>query len=592
MTEYGLLEILAIGFVFALIFGYITQKLGFSSIVGYLLAGFFIGPITPGFVADAAIASQLAEVGVILLMFSVGLHFDIQDLLSVKGVAIPGAIAQSFIAAALGTFAGLHLGLNLQSSLILGIGLAVASTVVLIRVLTDNEMLSTVHGHVAVGWLVVEDIFTVLILVLLPSLASILLSSSGAPQSGGAQTIEILKAVGIALLRLGALWIIVMGIGGRLVPWILSKVAKTRSQELFTVTVLVLAFSIAVGAALIFQASLALGAFLGGMVVGRTKLSHQAGADMLPLRDTFAVLFFLSVGMLLDPKFLIQYPYLIIACLAIVFIAKPFTALLVVTLLGYSTRTALTVAAGLSQVGEFSFILAQEAKRLGLAGDTVYNAMVICAIVSITLNPSLFRQVPNVEKFLRKKEKIWKILNYISDKKGNLGNQKLIEAISPIHSEGETAIVIGYGPTGKNVTKALIEHNIKPIIIDMNIDTVNSLNKESIAAVYGDSTKKEILKAAGIDKASYLIVTVPLINIVSETAALSTVLNPKTRILVRSRFLSSEAHLKQIGVAGIAFEEEVIGKSLTALLLEDLHRQKIQKSASQEHKIETKGNIK
>jgi CPA2 family monovalent cation:H+ antiporter-2 len=377
------------------------------------------------------------------------LHFDIQDLLSVKGVAIPGAIAQSFIAAALGTFAGLQLGLNLQSSLILGLGLAVASTVVLIRVLTDNETLSTVHGHVAVGWLVVEDIFTVLVLVLLPSLASIL-SSSGNIQSGGAQTIEIIKAVGIALIRLGALWVIVMGIGGKLVPWILSKVAKTRSQELFTVTVLVLAFSIAVGAALIFQASLALGAFLGGMVVGRTKLSHQAGADMLPLRDTFAVLFFLSVGMLLDPKFLIQYPYLILACLAIVFIAKPFTALLVVTLLGYSTRTALTVAAGLSQVGEFSFILAQEAKRLGLAGDTVYNAMVICAIVSITLNPSLFRQVPRIERFLRKKEKIWKILNYISDKKGNLGNQKLIESVEGLQyqlSQGYFQIVYSHLPS-------------------------------------------------------------------------------------------------------------------------------------------------
>ncbi|MDR3048942.1 MAG: cation:proton antiporter [Elusimicrobiota bacterium] len=585
MAEYGLLEILAVGFVFALICGYITQKLGLSSIVGYLIAGFFIGPFTPGFVADTELAFQLSEVGVILLMFGVGLHFDIKDLLSVKGVAIPGAIAQSFFAAVCGTYVGMYFGLSLQSSLILGLGLAVASTVVLIRVLTDNNMVSTIHGHVAVGWLVVEDILTVLILVLLPTLASILLSTELV--NTGNQTIEILKSIGIAVLRLAALWIIVMGLGGKVVPWILAKVAKTRSQELFTVTVLVLAFATAVGAALIFQASLALGAFLGGMVVGRTKLSHQAGADMLPLRDAFAVLFFLSVGMLLDPKFLIQYPYLILACLAIVFFIKPLTALIVVTLLGYSTRTALTVAAGLSQVGEFSFILAQEAKRLGLAGDTVYSAVVVCAIVSITFNPAIFKQVPKFEKFLRTKVKIWKVLNYISIKKGNTANNKLIETLSPlVKHEGESAIVVGYGPTGKNVSAALIEHNIKPTIIDMNIDTILSLNKKDINAVYGNSTKREILKAAGIENASYLIVTVPMLEVASETAALCAMLNPKTRVLVRSRFLSSEAHLKQIGVDGIAFEEEAIGNSLTKLLLDDLQKQKEEQESASSAEIQ------
>jgi CPA2 family monovalent cation:H+ antiporter-2 len=568
-----------VGVVFALICGYITQKLGLSSIVGYLIAGFFIGPFTPGFVANTELAFQLSEVGVILLMFGVGLHFDIKDLLSVKGVAIPGAIAQSFFATICGTYVGMYFGLPFQSSLILGLGLAVASTVVLIRVLSDNDVTTTIHGHVAVGWLVVEDILTVLILVILPSLAAILLSTE--IMDSGAQTIEILKSIGIAILRLVALWIIVMGIGGKLVPWILSKVAKTRSQELFTVTVLVLVFATAVGAALIFQASLALGAFLGGMVVGRTKLSHQAGADMLPLKDAFAVLFFLSVGMLLDPKFIIQYPYLILACLAIVFFIKPLTALIVVTLLGYSTRTALTVAAGLSQVGEFSFILAQEAKRLGLAGDTIYSAVVVCAIVSITLNPTIFKQVPKLEKFLRTKEKVWKVLNYISAKKGDAANKKLLETLSPLAShDGESAIVIGYGPTGRNVSAALIEHNIKPTIIDMNIDTILSLNKQGINAVYGNSTKREILKAAGIEKASYLIVTVPMLEVASETAALCAMLNPNTRVLVRSRFLSSEAHLKQIGVNAIAFEEEAIGTSLTKLLLDDLQKQKEERESA------------
>ncbi|MDR0485896.1 MAG: cation:proton antiporter [Elusimicrobiota bacterium] len=569
MEEYILLEILAVGFVFALICGYITQKLGLSSIVGYLIAGFCIGPFTPGFVADYGLAFQLSEAGVILLMFGVGLHFNIDDLLSVKGIAVPGAIIQSLAATFFGIFIGSHLGLNFQSSFILGLGLSVASTVVLIRVLTDNDVLSSIHGHTAVGWLIVEDIFTVLILVILPSIAAVLLSSGTFASNSVSSTFEILKASGIALLRLAALWIIVMGIGGKLIPWMLSKIAKTRSQELFTVSVLVLAFATAVGAALIFQASLALGAFLGGMVVGRTKLGAQAGANLLPLRDAFAVLFFLSVGMLLDPRFILQYPYLILACLAIVLLIKPLTALLVVCLLGYSTRTALTIAAGLSQIGEFSFILAQEAKRLGIAGDNVYNTVVICAIVSITLNPTLFRQIPKIETFLRGREKVWKILNFFADKKAKAKNS--IKNAEIIHTSGQkTAIVVGYGPTGNLVADALIENGLQPVIIDMNIDTVLSLNGKGISAIYGDASKREILEAAGIKKAAYLIITIPILSAVSDIAALSMVLNPSARILARSRFLSSGAHLRQIGVSGIAFEEEEIGRSLTRLLIEDL----------------------
>jgi CPA2 family monovalent cation:H+ antiporter-2 len=580
MHEYNLLEIMAIGFGLALTFGFITQKLGLSSIVGYLLAGFFIGPSSPGFTADPTLAFQLSEAGVILLMFGVGLHFKLDDLIAVRGVAIPGAIIQSTIATVFTTFLGLSLGLNLQSALILGFGLAVASTVVLLRVLEDNDTVNTIHGHVAVGWLVVEDILTVLILVILPSL-SVILSNSSADFGG----LGILKAVGIALLRITILWIIVMKGGGKIVPWILSKIVKTRSQELFTLSVLVIAFSTAVLAAFVFQASFALGAFLGGMVVGKSKLSHQAGADILPLRDAFAVLFFLAVGMLFDFKFLIEYPVLICACLAIVLLVKPLTALITVSLLGYSPKTALTVAAGLAQVGEFSFILAQEAKHLNLAGSEVYNAIVVCSIISITLNPSVFAKIPKIENFLRKKKTLWNLLNFKVKRNGDKNNKNSQFVQTILHAQDfpdqKNAIVVGYGPTGQQVVKALKEQNIKPVIIDINIDTINSLSAQGLSTVYGNSSQREILLAAGIKIAEYLIITIPSLTLTLETATLASSLSPKTRILARARFLDHKEPLKQSGVSQVAFEEAEVAKALTSLLLDDLENQNLLAATSE-----------
>ncbi|MCL2485051.1 MAG: cation:proton antiporter [Endomicrobia bacterium] len=583
MHEYHLLEILAIGFALALVFGYITQRLGLSSIVGYLLAGFLIGPASPGFVADYSLAFQLSEVGVILLMFGIGLHFKLDDLMAVKGIAIPGAIVQSAAATVCGTFLGLSLGLDLKSGIILGMCLSVASTVVLVRVLTDNHAVNTVHGHAAVGWLVVEDIFTVLLLVTLPLLPAII--EAGTHITDIANDWRIIKTIAIALFRVGALWVLVMVVGGRLVPWLLSKIAKTRSPELFTLTVLVIAFITAAVAAYVFQASFALGAFLGGMVVGKSKVSHQAGADILPLKDAFSVLFFLSVGMIFDPRFVTQNPTLIIACLIVVLIVKPLTAIFTVTILGYSQRTALTVAAGLAQVGEFSFILAQEAKRLNLVQDVVYNVIVVCAIISITLNPTLFGKVNAFENYLKTKKKLWKFMNHIADKRGKKRNksQDLAKNLLPAkeYLKEKTAIVVGYGPTGKKVARALSEHNITPIILEMNVDTVNTLTSQGHFAIYGDSTKKTILEAAGIEHADYLIITVPSLSVTTETAAVAASLNPKTRILVRARFLYNKEHLKQIGVTAIAVEEEEIAKSLTALLLEDLEKQSLLAAASE-----------
>jgi len=582
MHDYQLLYILAIGFAFALTFGFITQKFGLSSIVGYLLAGFLIGPHTPFFQADYNLAFQLSEAGVILLMFGVGLHFKIDDLIAVKGVAIPGAIAQSAVATALGTYIGTLLGLDLKSSLILGMSLSVASTVVLLRVLSDNDSMHTVHGHVAVGWLIVEDVFTILILVILPILSG-LLNHIGSASAGS--NVKMAEAIVFAILKICILWVLVMEVGGRLVPWTLSKVAKTRSQELFTLTVLVIAFATAVLAAVVFQASFALGAFLGGMVVGKSKVSNQAGADILPLRDAFAVLFFLAVGMLFNPRFVIEYPVLIVACLAIVFLIKPLTAMVVVTVLGYSTRTALTVAAGLAQVGEFSFILAQEAKRLNLAGDTVYNVIVICAIISITLNPTIFRKIPVYENALKSNKKLWKFLTAVADKRGKKRNknQQLAKNLLPTEEylAKKTAIIVGYGPTGRKITETLMQHDVHPIIVEMNIDTVNSLSSQGFFTVYGDSAKKTILEAAGISSADYVIITVPSLSVASATASLAAALNPKARIFVRARFQHSKEHFKQIGVSGIAVEEEEVAKSLTSLLLDDLEEQSLLATAAE-----------
>ena len=580
MYEYHLLEIMAIGFTLALLFGFITQKLGLSSIVGYLFAGFLIGPFSPGFVADYNLAFQLSEAGVILLMFGVGLHFRLEDLMAVKGIAIPGAMVQSAAATICGTLAGIALGLDLKSAIILGISLSVASTVVLLKVLNDNNITNTVHGHAAVGWLVVEDIFTVLVLVLLPLFPAIL--DMNASMSNN---LNIIKTIALAMLRIVVLWILVMGVGGKVVPWILAKIAKTRSQELFILTVLVIAFATAAVSALVFQASFALGAFLGGMVVGKTKVSHQVGADLLPLRDAFAVLFFLSVGMLFAPKFLLYHPLLVVACLLIVLIVKPLSAIAVVTVLGYSPRTALTVAAGLSQVGEFSFILAQEAKRLNIAGDSVYNVVVICAIISISLNPSVFKRVPQFESFLKTKKKIWKALNSIAERRGRERNknQDLVNNLLPAKEllKEKSAIVVGYGPAGQRVAQALSENNVTHVIIEMNIDTVNALSGQKKFVIFGDSAKKSVLTAAGIENADYLIITVPSLSSASATAALAASLNPKTRIFARARFLKSGEYLKQIGVTGIAFEEEEVSKSLTSLLLDDLENQRLLAAAAE-----------
>ncbi len=565
MPHFQLLELLAIGFLAALILGLITHRLRLSPIVGYLLAGFLIGPNTPGFIADAELTGQLAEVGVILLMFGVGLHFDLKDLLTVKWIAIPGAVVQSLVATALGVIVAMIAGLSLSSGLILGLGLAVASTVVLMRVLMDNEMLDTIHGHVAVGWLIVEDIFTVLVLVVLPAIAILL-----GPGGGGG--VNVPASLGLALLKLAVLWVLILPVGGRVIPWLMSHVARTRSRELFVLTILVLAFVIATSSAMIFGASVALGAFLAGMVVGKTNVSHQAASDVLPMRDAFAVLFFISVGMLFDPGFVVQQPVLVMSCLIIILLAKPLIAFLVVAVLGYSVRTALTVALSLSQIGEFSFILAQQAVNLNLMPGEGYSVLVACALISISINPLLFKSLNPIENWLRDRQRLWRFLNHRVERKGLAANIQTQRYLSQ-RDDKSLAIVVGYGPVGRRVASLLREFDIQPVIVDLNVDTIQNLVAQGQSAVYGDGSRSSILIEAGIEQAEYLLITLPDLSGAIATITTARDLNAGINILVRTRYLGSKTLLEGLGVKAISFEEEEVAKAMAALLFQTVKNQ-------------------
>ena len=394
--EHGapLIETIAIGLVAAFIGGLVATRLRLPTIVGYLLAGVAVGPFTPGLVADTETAKQLAELGVILLMFGVGIHFSIPDLLAVRGTAIPGAIGQILVATLLGVGLGVLLGWGLVGGLVLGLSVSVASTVVLLRALGERGELDTPQGRIAVGWLILEDLFTVLVLVLLPTLAPVLLGTGGS-------LADIALGLGLAVTKL-ALFAGLMLVGGvRVVPRILAHVERTGSRELFTLAVLAIAIGIAVTAYAVFGVSFALGAFLAGVVLNESETSHRAAEDALPLRDAFAVLFFVSVGMLFDPAFLLEQPLAVVLVVLLVIGAKAAAAFLIVALLRRPVRVALTVAAALSQVGEFSFILATLGLTLGLIPSDAFQLVVAAAIVSITLNPFLFRLVEPLESRIR-----------------------------------------------------------------------------------------------------------------------------------------------------------------------------------------------
>ncbi len=569
--DLSLISTIAAAFTAAWLLGLLTQWLKLSPIVGYLLAGVLIGPHTPGFVGDVHIATQLAEVGVILLMFGVGLHFHLKDLLAVKNVAIPGAVGQSLIATILAMMIFSAFGLPLKTGMVLGMAMAVASTVVLMRVLMDADVLNSRQGHVAVGWLIVEDIFTVILLVLIPVLGT----QAGMEAPAG----SFWGTLGIALVKLVLLVTIVMVAGAKIVPWVLVRVARLRSRELFTLTVLVFSVAIAAASYFFFGASMALGAFLAGMVVAQSPVSHQAAADALPLRDAFAVLFFVSVGMLFDPAFLIVQPLMVAAALGIILIAKPLAALLIVAVLGHSVRTALTVAIGLAQIGEFSFILSELARYHGLMPDAGHNVLVASAIISITLNPLIFRSLPKIEDWLKKRPVLWRLLNGRAERKA--ASMNLVQS-GPSHSAEDgkrLAIVVGFGPVGRSVHRALTDAGLSTVIIDMNMDTVTALHAEGQAAIFGDASNQRVLEQAGVGRASHLIVTLPDASHRAAVITAGRSLSEIVRIVVRARYLREREDLERSGASTAVFEEAEAAVALARLVLADtgVHRQAAEK---------------
>ncbi|HEY7441441.1 MAG TPA: cation:proton antiporter [Vicinamibacterales bacterium] len=552
MHAYDLILTLTGGLGAALVLGYLTQRLGLSPIVGYLLAGTLVGPHTPGFVADASLAEQLAEVGVILLMFGVGLQFHVEELLAVRRVAVPGAIAQSAVATVLGALLAYAVGWSWSAGLVFGMALAVASTVVLVRILADHNDLHTQAGHIAVGWLVVEDLFTVIALVLLPALFG-----------NGTTGTPLWLALATTAVKVTALVAFAAVVGTRIIPRVLDYVANTRSRELFTLTVLVVALGIAVGSALIFSVSMALGAFLAGMVVGRSDYSLRAASEALPMRDAFAVLFFVSVGMLLDPRSLIASPGLITGALAVVLLGKPLVALFIVWAMRYPFRVALTVGIALAQIGEFSFILATIGRELGLLTHAATNALVAASIVSIVINPLLYRMIGFLERGIADRPGLWKVLNRPPTIPSDLATSPSERAIDPSHR----AVVIGYGPTGRTIVRLLRDNGIVPTVIELNLDAVRALRQDGIDAIYGDAIRPETLVAADVGKAGSLILGSA--GMAHSEAVIRTArgLNPHIRVLARASYLRDVASLRDAGAnqvysgegeVALAFIEDIL----------------------------------
>ena len=554
MDNLALILTLAAGFIGALTFGYVTHRLGWSPIVGYLLAGVLVGPYTPGFVADKHLADQLAEVGVILLMFGVGLHFHLKDLLAVRTVAIAGAICQSTIATLFGAAAATAFGWERSAGIVFGLALSVASTVVLTRVLADNDDLQSPTGRIAIGWLVMEDIFTVFVLVLLPVIS--------AASSGQAKSLPV--AFASATLKLAAFVAFTLVVGGRVIPWVLNKVADTRSRELFTLSVLAITLGIAVGATYFFGVSMALGAFLAGMVVGQSDFSARAGAEALPMRDAFAVMFFLSVGMLLDPWQVMAAPLLILATLAIVMIGKPLAAMIIVALLGYSSRIGLGVAIALAQIGEFSFLLAVLGRDLGVVPDAAINPIVTAAIVSIMLNPMLYRSIDSLEAFLARHPRLWRLLN-----RGAHGEAST--AVTETHpTPAYRAVVVGYGPIGQTVARLLRERGIEPTIIEMNIETFRRLRDQGRRAVYGDANQTSVLEQAGVASARTIILSASGSTGAAETIRAARRVNPKVHVVARADYLGQSASLLEVGANEVVSGEGEVVLAMTDSILRQL----------------------
>jgi CPA2 family monovalent cation:H+ antiporter-2 len=540
------------GLATALALGYVTQRLGLSPIVGYLLAGIVVGPYTPGFVADRHLAEQLAEIGVILLMFGVGLHFHLEQLWAVRRVAIPGALGRIVVVTALGAVLTRALGWSWAAGIVFGLAISVASTVVLLRVLTDNRDLHTPTGHIAMGWVIVEDVFTVVVLVILPALLG---TQPSAP-------FGLTVTLAATALKIAALVAFTLLVGGRVIPWLLEHVAGTRSRELFSLTVLVLALGIAVGSATLFGVSMALGAFLAGTVVGRSEFSLRAASEVLPMRDAFAVLFFVSVGMLFDPGHLLESPWLVATTLAVILLGKTLGTLGLMLFLGYPLKVGLAVAVALAQIGEFSFILGLLGNQRGVLPAGAMHTLVAAAIVSITLNPLLYRLTDPVAAWLSGRH------GPTPERGTHVAGKAVPADAAPHRPSRHRAVVVGYGPVGRTVTRLLRENDIEPTVVELNLETVRRLREEGVPAVYGDASQGDILRSAGVGDAGSLILSASELR-GERIVRLARELNPGIQVLARSTYVRELPALRQAGAEAFSGEGEV-ALAMTVAILEGL----------------------
>ncbi|MGP1959151.1 MAG: YbaL family putative K(+) efflux transporter [Arsenophonus sp. NC-CH8-MAG3] len=545
-SESSLIPTIVGGLALSYLFGMIAQRLRISPLVGYLLAGVLIGPFTPGFVANINLASELAEIGVILLMFGVGLHFSLKDLLAVKSIAIPSAITQIITATLLGLGLAMLFGWGIFAGIVFGLCLSTASTVVLLRALEERQLIDSKQGQIAIGWLIVEDLVMVLTLVLLPGIASIIDSNT---TSFNELTIKLIVTVGNVAIFI----IITLLIGRQLIPWILALTAASGSRELFTLAVLVLALGIAYAAVTLFNASFALGAFFAGMILNESELSHRAAQDTLPLRDAFAVLFFVSVGMLLDPVILIEHPFAVLAVLAIITIGKSLAALLLVRLFGYNRRTALTIAISLAQIGEFSFILAGVGITLNIFNSQATNLVLAGAIISIMINPLLFSLL---DRYLKKTETIEEEL---------LEETQEEVAQIPIDICGH-AIIVGYGRVGTILAKKLRQKDIPIVVIENTRSRFEELAKNGFCSLIGNAVNKALMKLARIDCAQTLLVTILNVYEAGQIIEKARSLNPDITIIVRAHYDDEIRYIRERGANYIVVGEYEIAKTMAHFL--------------------------
>jgi CPA2 family monovalent cation:H+ antiporter-2 len=559
MHEFDIISTLAGGFAAALVFGYICHLLRISPIVGFLVAGIVVGPRTPGFIANPQIAAQLAEIGVVLLLFDVGLHFDLQELGRVRKIAIPGALLQctgSFLATFL---LMLWLSYSWQESMAMGIAMSFASTVVVTRLLTDANELQTPTGNLAIGWLIVQDVLAVLALVLLPNLKGI----------ESASWLSLIGILEIAALKIAILVLAVFFLGGKFIPKMLHRIAETRSRELFTLTILVIVLGLALISSKGFGVSMALGAFLAGVVIGQSDFSVRATTDALPMRDAFAALFFVSVGMLFDPIVFFDTPGLFWAILIIAMVVTPALAIWLMLLMGLPLKNALRVGLSFAQIGEFSFIVAGLAKHSGLISQSLEHVLVAVSIFSIALCPLLQMTIDPLVRLARRSTKLsWLTISRLPlSLRPSLQTQGLEE--TPPIGEFRT-VVVGYGPVGRTAAKLLSENGIQATIIEMNPGSIEPIRAAGHRIVLGDASHVETLKAAGVQTAISLILSASNIHQASNVIQMTRLLNPTIQILVRSAYIGQRHSLLTQGADHVIAEESEVALAMAETILRNL----------------------